>query len=219
MEMRAFGGTGMKVSVLGFGCGAVGGLMVRGSAADQQRAVARALEVGINYFDTAVQYGNLWQQEHQIGVDYNFSPQAFKPDGSVHGFYDLPLITSYSAFYRLPLGGVEDLREHMEQLPATFGVDEVSHKFNLPPPLGRPDLTVYASRSVSATPVRFGPLSIVATNTLADISSQFGQQSFTLNNNLGGKLNVPVREFWGIHSTLSFGADFKTYEAPTFRPT
>ena len=166
--------------------------------------------------DTAVQYGNLWQQEHQIGVDYNFSPQAFKPDGSVHGFYDLPLITSYSAFYRLPLGGVEDLREHMEQLPATFGVDEVSHKFNLPPPLGRPDLTVYASRSVSATPVRFGPLSIVATNTLADISSQFGQQSFTLNNNLGGKLNVPVREFWGIHSTLSFGADFKTYEAPTF---
>jgi aryl-alcohol dehydrogenase-like predicted oxidoreductase len=30
MDMRAFGRTGMHLSVLGFGCGAVGGLMVRG---------------------------------------------------------------------------------------------------------------------------------------------------------------------------------------------
>jgi hypothetical protein len=30
MEMRTFGRTGMQLSVLGFGCGAVGGLMVRG---------------------------------------------------------------------------------------------------------------------------------------------------------------------------------------------
>jgi aryl-alcohol dehydrogenase-like predicted oxidoreductase len=58
METRTYGRTGMQVSLLGFGCGAVGGLMVRGEAADQERAIARALEVGINYFDTAVQYGN-----------------------------------------------------------------------------------------------------------------------------------------------------------------
>ena len=48
----------MKVSILGFGCGAVGGLMVRGDPADQERAIARALDAGVNYFDTAVQYGN-----------------------------------------------------------------------------------------------------------------------------------------------------------------
>ena len=48
-----FGRTGLQVSILGFGCGAVGGLMVRGTPADQERAVARALEAGINYFDTA----------------------------------------------------------------------------------------------------------------------------------------------------------------------
>jgi L-galactose dehydrogenase/L-glyceraldehyde 3-phosphate reductase len=58
MEMRTFGRTGMPISVLGFGCGAVGGLMVRGDPADQERAVARALEAGVNYFDTAVQYGD-----------------------------------------------------------------------------------------------------------------------------------------------------------------
>ena len=58
MQMRAFGKTGLQLSVLGFGCGAVGGLMVRGEAADQERTVTRALAAGVNYFDTAVQYGD-----------------------------------------------------------------------------------------------------------------------------------------------------------------
>jgi L-galactose dehydrogenase/L-glyceraldehyde 3-phosphate reductase len=57
MEERVFGRTGMKLSVLGFGCGAVGGLMVRGDPRDQERTIARALGAGVNYFDTAVQYG------------------------------------------------------------------------------------------------------------------------------------------------------------------
>jgi len=57
MEQRVFGRTGLKLGVLGFGCGAVGGLMVRGSAADQERAVARAIGAGVNYFDTASDYG------------------------------------------------------------------------------------------------------------------------------------------------------------------
>jgi hypothetical protein len=39
MEMRVFGRTGMQLSVLGFGCGAVGGLMVRGDPLDQERAI------------------------------------------------------------------------------------------------------------------------------------------------------------------------------------
>jgi aryl-alcohol dehydrogenase-like predicted oxidoreductase len=57
MEMRVYGRSGMNISILGFGCGAVGGLMIRGAAADQEKAIGRALDVGINYFDTAVQYG------------------------------------------------------------------------------------------------------------------------------------------------------------------
>jgi aryl-alcohol dehydrogenase-like predicted oxidoreductase len=66
MEMRTFGRTGLQVSVLGFGCGAVGGLMVRGAPADQERAVARALEAGVNYFDTAAMYGN-GESEKNLG--------------------------------------------------------------------------------------------------------------------------------------------------------
>ena len=66
MQMRTFGRTGMQVSILGFGCGAVGGLMVRGEPADQERAIGRALDAGVNYFDTAVQYGN-GESEKNLG--------------------------------------------------------------------------------------------------------------------------------------------------------
>jgi aryl-alcohol dehydrogenase-like predicted oxidoreductase len=66
MEMRIFGRSGLEISILGFGCGAVGGLMVRGAPLDQERTIARALEVGVNYFDTAVQYGN-GQSETNLG--------------------------------------------------------------------------------------------------------------------------------------------------------
>lgn len=66
MEQRTLGRTGVKLSVLGFGCGAVGGLMVRGAAADQERAVAMALDHGINFFDTAAAYGD-GESEKNLG--------------------------------------------------------------------------------------------------------------------------------------------------------
>src|SRR6266850_5733843 len=66
MQMRVFGRTGMQVSVLGFGCGAVGGIMVRGDPADQERLVARAIAAGVNYFDTAVLYGD-GESERNLG--------------------------------------------------------------------------------------------------------------------------------------------------------
>jgi aryl-alcohol dehydrogenase-like predicted oxidoreductase len=64
MEQRPFGGTGLMVSALGFGCGNVGGLLVRGDATDQRRAVARAIEAGVSYFDTAPLYGNGRSEEN-----------------------------------------------------------------------------------------------------------------------------------------------------------
>jgi L-galactose dehydrogenase/L-glyceraldehyde 3-phosphate reductase len=66
MELRVFGRSGMRLSVLGFGCGAVGGLMVRGAASDQEQTVARAIDAGVNYFDTAVQYGD-GESEKNLG--------------------------------------------------------------------------------------------------------------------------------------------------------
>jgi aryl-alcohol dehydrogenase-like predicted oxidoreductase len=66
MERAVLGKTALEVSRLGFGCGAVGGLMVRGDARDQLRAVERALELGVNYFDTAPLYGN-GESEKNLG--------------------------------------------------------------------------------------------------------------------------------------------------------
>lgn len=67
MDTRTLGRTGLKVSALGFGCGNVGGLMVRGTPDDRTAAIARALELGVTYFDTAWAYGN-GQSEINLGA-------------------------------------------------------------------------------------------------------------------------------------------------------
>jgi aryl-alcohol dehydrogenase-like predicted oxidoreductase len=58
MQYRKLGKTGLKVSEIGFGCGNVGGLMIRCSHREQRQAVRCAIERGINYFDTAQRYGD-----------------------------------------------------------------------------------------------------------------------------------------------------------------
>jgi L-galactose dehydrogenase/L-glyceraldehyde 3-phosphate reductase len=64
MDYRPLGRTGLRVSTLGFGCGNVGGLLVRGAPSERERAVARGLELGINYFDTASIYGDGLSEQH-----------------------------------------------------------------------------------------------------------------------------------------------------------
>src|SRR5467141_3216398 len=70
----------MKISALGFGCGAVGGIMVRGDPADQERIVARAIAAGVNYFDTAVLYGD-GESEKNLGRVL----QKLKPANAIVG--------------------------------------------------------------------------------------------------------------------------------------
>ena len=64
METRTLGRTGLQVSALGFGCGAVGGLLVRGDYPDMVRVVGQAIDAGITYFDTASVYGNGRSETH-----------------------------------------------------------------------------------------------------------------------------------------------------------
>jgi L-galactose dehydrogenase/L-glyceraldehyde 3-phosphate reductase len=64
VEQRPLGRTGLTVSALGFGCGSVGGLMVRGDPFEQRRAVAHALNAGVTYFDTAPGYGDGRSEEN-----------------------------------------------------------------------------------------------------------------------------------------------------------
>jgi aryl-alcohol dehydrogenase-like predicted oxidoreductase len=64
MKRRPLGRTGLSISEIGFGCGPTAGLMVRGDDKTRRDAVARALELGIDYFDTAPAYGDTLSEHH-----------------------------------------------------------------------------------------------------------------------------------------------------------
>jgi len=60
MEYTTLGKTGLKVSVAGLGCGGPSRLGMRGDAGSEDHAirlVRQALDLGINFFDTAQNYG------------------------------------------------------------------------------------------------------------------------------------------------------------------
>lgn len=64
METRALGRSGLQVSLVGLGC------MNFGAMNDQAQATAivnRALELGVNFFDTADVYGNRGASEEYLG--------------------------------------------------------------------------------------------------------------------------------------------------------
>ena len=58
MNHRPFGSTGIEVSEVVLGAGAVGGIMVYKDDAVKREALRRAFHGGINWVDTAAQYGN-----------------------------------------------------------------------------------------------------------------------------------------------------------------
>ena len=57
MEYRAFGKTGIQISAMGFGCWEIGGGYGSIEETEFIKAINRALDLGINSFDTAEAYG------------------------------------------------------------------------------------------------------------------------------------------------------------------
>jgi len=165
--------------------------------------------------DTAVQYGNLWQHEHQVGFDYNFSPQEMKPGGAPQ-FYDQPMVASYSGYYRLPLGNDIGLRQKYEDQPVDFGYNEVTHQFNLPPLTGRPELIVYASRSTTDTGSNLGSLKTVADTATLKIFNQNADRDPSITGNVGAKFIFPLPPWGGLQSSVTAGFDLKAYQIHTY---
>jgi hypothetical protein len=64
MPTRMFGRTGVRVSILGFGCGSR--FLMYQNPEKAQQALYRALDLGINYLDTAYAYGD-GQSEAWLG--------------------------------------------------------------------------------------------------------------------------------------------------------
>ena len=119
MELRLLGRTGLQLSVLGFGCGAVGGLMVRGDPLDQERTIARAIEAGVNYFDTAVQYGNGESEKNLGRVLQRLKPanvavgtKVRLPPGDFRGIADAVAKSLEGSLARLRLDRVDIFHLH-----------------------------------------------------------------------------------------------------------
>ena len=58
MKHRTFGRSGIAVSEIIFGAGSVGGILIHQDDATKREAIRRAFAGGINWVDTAAQYGN-----------------------------------------------------------------------------------------------------------------------------------------------------------------
>jgi len=163
----------------------------------------------------AMQYNNLWQREHQFGVQYSFTPEELK-DGS-YPIYDRPLIANYSAFYRMPLSPINGPPRRTPYDLSQFGYDEASRRFRPPPASGVAEALFYASRSSSDTgeqvvSATLTPKTIPPAGAL-QVSDRILNRTLTINESLGGRLLQPLRDLGAIHSSLSLGPDFKKYHS------
>lgn len=67
MELRALGRTGLQVSAIGFGAWGIGAhLWIGADDAESLRALHRAADLGVNFFDTALAYG-MGHSERLVG--------------------------------------------------------------------------------------------------------------------------------------------------------
>src|SRR5688572_7298663 len=68
MQYRPFGKTGLQVSEIGFGTWGIGGSWWGGKPDDEEalRALRRGIDLGINFFDTALVYG-MGHSEQLVG--------------------------------------------------------------------------------------------------------------------------------------------------------
>ena len=160
---------------------------------------------------------NLWQWNHSLGVQYGFSPESYKL-GNQWDLYDEPLVANYSTFYRLPLGSPEPIENTVANNPGSFGYNEATRQFRLPPPSGQTELNLYASRATIDTGVE-----TLSSETLFDIpfvrqvDHVAVQQGITINDTIGFQLNKPLPEMKNIRSALSAGLDYKVYSQANYQ--
>ena len=156
-------------------------------------------------------YNNLWQYEHAFGVQYSFSPEAMKA-GDQWAFYDRPLVANYSAFYRLPLGNPSPIANQVTTQPGSFGFNEATRQFRLPPPSGRAELNFYASRSTIDTGLETLDNQVIYNVPgVRQVSRKDVQEDLTIDEDVGFRLGAPLAGTDKWRSTLSAGADYKTY--------
>ena len=155
-------------------------------------------------------YDNLWQLEHQVGVQYSFSPEEYK-QGDQWDFYDKPLVANYSAFYRIPLGNPEPAQNIIANNPS-FGYSEATRKFNMPALSGSPDITFLYGRSTIDTGIQSTAPQVLSTNAGTTLTQSSQSQDITITSDAGAKLSIPLQSSATFSSVFSGGLDIKNYK-------
>jgi aryl-alcohol dehydrogenase-like predicted oxidoreductase len=142
MNNRILGRSGIEVSPMGIGCWAIGGSNWGGGADDEEsiRGIHKALEMGINFFDTADAYGPgrservlgkaLAGRREQVVIATKFGFTATGPNAEPDYIRSAceaslkRLNTDYIDLYQFHLGGygpegAEEVRETLEGLVAS----------------------------------------------------------------------------------------------------
>jgi hemolysin activation/secretion protein len=151
--------------------------------------MAKAPEWRVN---TSASFNNLWQKEHQVGINYSFSPERFSDPLPERDFlFNRPLIASYGAYYRLPFGDPQSVEDALRKSTA-FGFDEATRQFRLPPAGSRPDAYFFGNAAKLDTGAQFGPSNLVSSNAVASISTQDSGQNVVAIEAAGGRVNYPL---------------------------
>jgi len=165
-------------------------------------------ELRVNF---AAQYNNVLQRDQQAGLAYSFTPQELKTAGNTPDFgFNQPLVSSYSAFYRIPVSTAEPLADRIASSPR-FGYQESTHEFLLPPAQADSELAFYGSASSSDTGVKWGSYTTIVNTNLLSIGSQDSQQSLSENENVGMQFRFPLVATDYARLTGLVGVDFKRF--------
>jgi len=168
--------------------------------------------------NSSVEYNNLWDMEHSLGLQYGFSPGYYKT-GDQWKFYDTPLVANYGGFYRMPLGPPQAIAQEVANNPGVFGYDEATRKFNLPPASGQPELNLFASRATIDTGQVLDSSSVVSSTTNISILQDKLHQDLTVDNDLGFRLSAPLIAMGDFSSDVSAQLDFKTFQTTSTQTT
>lgn len=167
--------------------------------------MAKAPEWRVN---SSLSYNNLWQREHQVGVNYSFSPERFsEPNPEPDFLFNRPLIASYGAYYRLPFGDPESVEDALRRSQA-YGFDEATRQFRLPPAGSRSDVYFFGNAAKLDTGVQFGPSRLVSQSAGASITSQDTGRNLVAIESAGARMNLPfaltdtrrISVSWGLEA-------------------
>jgi hemolysin activation/secretion protein/AraC-like DNA-binding protein len=163
-------------------------------------------------------YGNLWQLDHSLGVQYGFSPTVPKPslDGAHLSLNPLddPQVSYYSGFYRAPLGPAEGVQSQISRNPNQFGYNETTRQFVMPPTSGRAEFSAYAFHTTTG-PTIYGPVGVVSQQTNLIVDKQLISQQYTAQTTAGARLNFPLPTWDDIQSSWGVGLDYKADKVVT----